>query len=539
MKKLLKALCCGAMIASIATASGIVAKAGSSELTVAGTNSISQGIDSGTWFVTGKVKGENGKILFDDDVRANGKIVAAAKIQDYSEYGLDTVFNASYTLTVNDIPTEESNRFTVFYGMNNFEDKIGSAGTTEVYFVKDGADLKVGVAKYDAESGDKIDVVLPTKKPALEFGTQFTLKVSLAADGYLTVTVLPAGQTKPQVVCDDGTPKNGDYVTSGYTGIAQSGKCKAEVLAVNIKAFRYDNAETPLEIVENFDNGHYNRNAFFTRAESMDGYSGACYVDNGALKFDVLQSFISTVYRYSNFEMTFDIVDVQREDVYDEKGNIIKPKVDKNAWFGVSFGSEENKGSFDNHARGATLLTLTPATGLIDYYAQQLNHEKRLSYPKEYVTEDMQILSLKNQGKIYNFKVSLIDGKLTMKYKLSTDADYPATYLVNMDLGFTPYGSVSLLAYYFSGYTFDNLRIVNKDYAPVAVELKYEENGMASMKDFSYTDTWQNGDLISEKVGKTYGGKDGGCSSAVDGLIGLPLVLAALITVKKRGKKDE
>ena len=538
MKKILKALCCGAIIASIATASGVVAFAGSSELTVADKASISKGIDAATWLVTGKVKGENGKIVFDDGVRPNGKIVAAAKIQDYSEYELDTIFNASYTLTVNDIPSEESNRFSVFYGMQDFNDKIGAAGTAEVYFVKDNAQLKAGVARYDSESGEKIDVVAPTKVPSLEFGTQFTLKVSLVADGYLTATVLPAGQTKAHVLCDDATPKNGSYTTSGYTGIGQNGQCNAEVSAVSIKAFRYYNAETPLEIVENFDNGHYNRNAFFTRSLSMDGYSGACYVENGALKFDVLSSFISTVYRYSNFEFSFDITDAQREDVYDDNGNLVKPKVDKDAWIGVSFGCEENKGVFDNHARGSTLLTLNPTSGEISLY-EQLSRKKLIASPEVYRTDDMKILLPGNQGKIYNFKVSLINGRLTVKYKLSTDENYPETYLADMDLGYTPYGSVALMAYSFAGYTIDNVKIVNKDFAPVNVEIKYEENGMASMEDFKYTDNWKDEDLIANKIGAKSAGKGSGCSSALGGLSVLPLALGVLFTVRKRGKSDE
>ena len=256
------------------------------------------------------------------------------------------------------------------------------------------------------------------------------------------------------------------------------------------------------------------------------------------MKFDVLSSFISTVYRYSNFEFSFDITDAQREDVYDDNGNLVKPKVDKDAWIGVSFGCEENKGVFDNHARGSTLLTLNPTSGEISLY-EQLSRKKLIASPEVYRTDDMKILLPGNQGKIYNFKVSLINGRLTVKYKLSTDENYPETYLADMDLGYTPYGSVALMAYSFAGYTIDNVKIVNKDFAPVNVEIKYEENGMASMEDFKYTDNWKDEDLIANKIGTKSAGKGSGCSSALGGLSVLPLALGVLFTVRKRGKSDE
>ena len=480
--------------------------AGSSETTVADRSSLSSGIDGATWLNFGQVKGENGKIIFDDDVKENGRLVATTKIQDFSDCGLTEIFTAEYAITINNLPENEGNRFAVVFGLKDMEDKLGAKGSTEIYFVKSEGVLKVGVSRY-SEDGE-MKIVEPTAFDGIVFGKSFTLDASLNSDGVMNAAVSVSGGAK-KTLADKSDPQNFAHSTEGYTAIGQNGKCAAEVSSVNIKAYRYFNAETPLEITENFDNGHYNRNAFFTRSQMDDskGYAGGCYVKDGALKFDVLSSFISTVYRYSNFELTFDLVDVQRENVLDNNGNVQTPAVD-NSWLGISFGSEENRGTFDNHMRNATVLTMSNKEGTFRMWTPYPNANKLFDYPDAYKTSEMKILSKDNAGKIYNYKVSMKDGNFTASYKLSTDENYPAVPLVDYYLGYTPYGSVSIIAYVFTGYTIDNIKITNTDYAPQEVAISYEQNGMKQTEDFKYEDKWSDSDLISVSENGS------GCSSA-------------------------
>ena len=485
MKKIVRITCslfAALVLCLVPFLSPAVARAGSSDLTVADKSSISSGIDGAVWLNFGSVKGENGKIVFDGDVKPNGRVVATSKIQDYTDCGIEEIFSAEYTIKIDDIPTEAGNRFAVAFGMNDMEDKLGSTGSTEIYFVKSGSILKAGVSRY-SEDGE-VKIAEPESFDCLSFGTKFTLGVSLASDKVMNIV-------------------------QGFTAIGQNGICTAEVSSVKIKAYRYFNAETPLEITENFDNGHYNRNAFFTRStmEESGGYSGGCYVENGALKFDVLSSFISTVYRYSNFELTFDLTDVQREDILDDNGNILTPAVG-NSWFGISFGAEENRGQFDNHMRNATVLTMHVKDSNLRMWTPYPDNTELLSYPEAYKTPEMDILNKDNAGKIYNYKISMKDGKFTASYKLSTEENYPAVPLVNYDLGYTPYGSVSIISYVATGYTIDNIRILNTDYAPHAVTVTYEKNGMQQTGDYKYTDGWSNADLLTHKKS--------GCSSALN-----------------------
>lgn len=544
MKKIIRIVCAFAAALAVVAAPYAVAHAGSSGVTVAEDSSFAgDRLDSAAWLTYGNVKGGNGKIVFDDGVRANGRVVATSKIQDYSESGLNEIFSAKYTLRIDDVPTETGNRFAIFYGLKDFEDKLGTEGSTEVYFVNDAGVLKAGVSRY-SQSGE-VKVADPAAFDCLAFGSEFTLEVSLDAESVLTAKLSEVGSGVKETLADGDNMRNFGHSTEGYTGIGQNGKCVAEASSVRISAYRYVNAETPAEITENFDNGHYNRNAFFSRSQmdEANGYSGGCYVENGALKFDVLSSFISTVYRYSNFELTFDVIDAGREDVVDNNGNVLKPAVD--GWFGVSVGSEENKGTFDNHVRGATILTMSVRDENMRLYNPGLvnapvNGQYLIGYPDAYKTDGMRILDVANRGKIYNYKITMHDGRFTVMYKLSDAEDYPAVALFDLDLGYTPYGSVAIIAYKYTGYTIDNVKIVNKDYAPRNVELVYEENGMSSTADHEYKDNWSDDDLVAGKIGKSVSdGEKAGCSSSVEGFIAAPLALAAVALIKRRKKRDE
>ena len=520
----------------------VVASAGSSVVNNASDETIVNGIDDAYWLNFGSVKGTDGNVVFDDTVSSSGRIIASTKIQDFSDCKIEDVFNASYSLIINDIPEDENNRFSLVYGLSDFESKLGSAGTTEVYFVKENSALKLGVKRIPLTDGeDVVDVLPATAFSGITFGQKLTLKVSLDANSILKVEAGAAG-VGLSTVLDESNVLNFNHSLNGYTGIAQNGKCSAKVMSVNIKSHRYYNAETPLEITENFDNGYYNRNAFFTRSQMNDagGYAGSCYVENGALKFDVLSSFISTVYRYSNFELTFDLTDVQREPVYDQNGNVLKPAAGKNSWLGISFGVEESKGTFDNHARGNMLCTMQVSENALRMYknlsVQSINGQNLFVYPSAYKTDKMDILNPENDGVIYNYKVTMIDGVFTIMYKTSEDENFPSVPLISVDLGYTPIGSVAIISYLYTGYTIDNIRILNKDIKPEDVTITYEKNGLKNTEDFKYTDTWNDKDLISNKPSEA---PSGGCGGSVMGITTLIPALVAVALIAKRRKNDE
>ena len=534
MKKLLRRIAPACIaLALCALPTFTVANAGKSDVNVADKASITDQLDKGTWRIAGNVKSVNDSVVFDGDCSPNARITTRNVFKDCSADGINEIYTSSYTLTIFDIPSGENKRFAFSYGLEKIAGELGEKGTSEVYFINDGNDvLKVGVCKFDEESGAKTDIVAPTVYPSLAFGSNFTLNVSLVTDGYMTVTVAPAGVSVPYVLCDDSTKGNTGHSDSGRVCIGQTDVCEAMISSVKIKSYDYTNAATPIELTESFDNDEYNGNAFYTRSDPNDGtnLSGGVKIENGALTFIGRPCFISTVYSYSNFEMTFDLTDVTRKTVKDADGNVVKEKA--SGWLGFSLEASTGRGAFDNHARTNVLYTMEVEEKISRLYNQLNSNPKMQEYPAAYKTAEMDILSEENEGKVYNYKVSMQDGMFSVWYKLSDRGNYPAEPLFSKDLGYTPYGSVAIMAYGYCGYTFDNIKIVNKDIHPQDVEVEYSGVKNRTEPDFSYEDKWSDGDLITNKIGKTTSGKSG-CGAALGGFTVLP-ILGAIAFAKRR-----
>ena len=88
------------------------------------------------------------------------------------------------------------------------------------------------------------------------------------------------------------------------------------------------------------------------------------------------------------------------------------------------------------------------------------------------------------------------------------------------------------MAYGYCGYTFDNIKIVNKDIRPQNVEIEYNGVKNRTEPDFVYADKWSDGDLITNKIGKTTSEKSG-CGASLGGFTVLP-ILGAIAFVKRR-----
>ena len=523
---------CLAVLLALAV-SPITAYAGSSDVNVADNTSFAKELNESTWRTAGGVTASKGKILFNENCRATARITTKNFFKDCSYGGIDEIFRSSYSLTLNDIPETENARFAFVSGIQDVGDKLESDGVTEVYFVNDGGTLKTGVAIIETDG--RKEIVAPKAVDGLSFGTKFSLDISLVTDGYLTVTLSFASGSE-SVICDDGTKGNVGHVTEGFLSIGQTAVCDAEISSVSIVAHDYKNAETPLTITETFDNGSYNGNAFYTRSDPNDPTfnNGGVIIENNAISFIGRPCFLSTTYSYSNFEMTFDLTDVVRKDVTDENGNVLRKKAD--GWFGVSLDCNTGKGSFDNHARTNVLLTMEVETERARLFSR-LSPTDYVEYPPVYKKSEMNIANEANDGKVYNFKVTMRDGMFSLTYKLSDAEDYPVVPLFSKDLGYTPYGSVAILSYGNSGYTIDNIKITNNDYAPKEVKIEYDGVTSRTEPDYAYSDTWSNDDLITNKTGKK---TESGCGASAGVCAVLPIaVCGALVASIRRKNKDE
>ncbi len=545
-----KKLAIALLALTLATGSGVIttlsASAGQSTVGVATNESLQGGIDGGTWIVSGKVQGKEDKMVFDSSIcTETAKVTAITKVVDVTEFGVENIFDANFTVNIDNIPSVAGNRFAFAFGLSKVSAQLGTDGVGEVYFTKDGEGLKVGVCRYwvsPADSGThKIEYLKPAKFAGIAIGLDLHVSVTLNASGKLVVSVLPDGADEEDriVLCDETVENNNENTKEGFICFGQNGKCDVSVSNVAINSYNYENMATPLKVEENFDNGHYNDQAWFSKSDAGK-YPGGISVQDGALVFHNAQNAIfGTKYAYSNFEMTFDLVDVRREIETDASGNITAPLP---SWFGISIATPAYNSSFGASVASELMYAMESGgrTVAYRYYPGTLSVQ---SWNNKFTDK---FWDKSKDGEIYNMKVSMIDGVFTLTYKNADQDEYPADPYYTCDLGYTPSGYVRLLAYEPAGFTFDNFVIINKDAKPTEVKIGYTENSLPGREDFVYTDGWSDDDLIINRLENQSGDveekEDDGCGSSVSA-IGLPLagtLIATLVGygVNKKRRED-
>lgn len=476
------ALFCAVLIAAFSGGALFSANAGVSKISVVSDTAIRNGIATNVWINEGNVKGENGKVLFDESVGENGRIVVMTKIKDVFQSGFSKNLDASFTFCIDDIP--DGARFAVAFGLPKVLSALGTAGSSEVYFVRQNGRLAAGVAVYGDEGAAEIAV--PKAVSGLSFGTEFTLAVVLQ-DEHLIATVTPRGGSQTTL---SGVSTAGNTVSAeGYVAIGQVGRCKATLSSVRVDAWEYRNAETPAatDSFEDFTGNAYNQNVWYSRA-SGTSETGGVFVENEALVFRGLgNGFFGTRYRYSNFELKFDLVHLQRKTGLDENGKLQYAK-ENGSWFGVSFGQPEyNEKGFNTNTDG--MFTFS-ADGVARAYRQgSVVSSKSLS--------DEGLINFWDEaceGKVFCFKAEVSNGVFRLSYRMEGTSAYVEVLRLESDS--TPYGYVRILAVGSSNMIFDNVEIVNRDAGKSEIDVDYQANVLDGSEHWEYFDSWSDDDLI-------------------------------------------
>lgn len=459
--------------------------AGVSKTTVLTDASIANGIGSNIWINHGGVKGEGGNVVFDEDVGENARIVCITHIQDVVSQGISRNLQGSYTLAVNAVP--QGARLSLFYGLSLVNDAMGKDGSVEVTFTDEGGSLAVGVCRY--EGGECLQIAPPQVYPGISYGQALQIAV-LFEGGSVLVTV--GGRT----IADTASPNN-EVSAAGYFGIGQvGGQCGAVLSSINVDAWSYRNAETPSaeNAAENFDNGSYNQNIWYSYSERDMAYDAECgiFVENGKLAFRRIDTgYFGTMYSYSNFELNFDVVHVQRADGTDASGDTLHRETD--GWFGVSAGNGWYNGRVAD--TGAPVMFTYRCDGMLFRYSGGAVRETK---PISSVAGGVNLFSQEYDGQVFGFKVRVEDGVFTfsMCRKPSDGSAGEYVELLRADSDTTPYGYIRILAGSVSNILLDNITVENLDRNGSDLSVGYAGNSLEGTGDWQYTDSWSEEDLL-------------------------------------------
>ena len=501
------ALLAGSAFASAADYRTAPAYAGASEIEVAATESITGSINQGTWFVRGVTYGDN-SMVFGENSTGDTRAVSKIGFENYEEFGFDTCVNFDISLTFSSF--DESAVFLISFGADRPTDAMDEAPATSIAFREENGSILVGVIGHE-ESDSVLQAY--TEFPDNLCGEPIAVTGVIHTDGGLILDV------NGKRVSNGGT----GFATEGYMGFGQTGGTQTEITKVDITAMSYDRPENTQAIAD-FDNDEYNANEWYSSA--MAGYfkPTSLAVEDGKLFFrNVAEASISTLHRYSNFEMTFDVPDIQRTaNISEQTGELLCPV---SGWFGVSMGAQAKNGGSGDAIANATVIYIEGSLSadrmradstraVLSSYNQVL---QIVDFPAEYHFWNP---ALAEQKGCVQVKISVVDGKFTAAAKWESDEEY-WTFL-EYELGYTPLG---LLQIWGMGHTesagtemvqsgqdpfnimsgsfsVDNIRIVNLDVQKQVTEVDFKTNRKEKPADFAYTDSWSDEDLLINILGK-------------------------------------
>ena len=432
--------------------------AGSNEIVI-DNSSFNENLDSAKWNAPNNdILIKNGKIVFPEASTEETRLITKSAMAAYTFY--EEIFRSDYTLTLKKLP--EGKEFIVALGLANIESCSGEAGSVEIFFQNNNG-IKVGIRAYD-DSGE-VTTLAESKSCGIAQGAPFKMSVKAAADMKLKVVV------NNQTIYDKTSPVS----LEGRIGFLQTGSCEAEISAADIYSRKYDQPENP-NVSEDFESGSMNVNSLTSKMILSSGhYPSAIQVEdyNGSnvLMFRNAQvGYIGSLYKYSNFELTFDVPYIIFDDVLNEDGTV---KEDGTTHFIVTFGGVSKDYDAMEYA--------TSTEGII-FRADNIETVHG-GHEAVSITDKFSYDPVKKEG--YSVKVSVIDTEVAVLIKAPGAADYKQVMKFTTGKT-TPLGYVDLWVSGPCNFAIDNFKIENKDKEARLINVEYKAGTVEGTEDWAY-----------------------------------------------------
>lgn len=438
-----------AVILTAGSISVLPAKAGASTIVVDNT-SFEEKIDDATWSnPDSNVVVEKNMLVFPKESTVETRLItkSAARFSSME----NELVNVKTTLCLENLP--DNGKFILALGLSSIEATSGENGNLEIQFINEGG-VKASVISYGEEGEQSVvaDVNIGS------MNKDMAVEVSVLKEGSMT---LKAGG---RVVGKGKISVSGE----GRVGFLQTGGCQAKIKDVRIVSYRYDTPENS-DIVEDFESGSMNLNLLTSRMTAFPSVYLPCYAKveeyNGNKVFRCNNSgetYIGTLYEYSNFELSFDIPYLQTLSEWNENGEALK-QISGDLIIGWGYQTPKPENAAD-YMLSEQSVTFRPETKIIP----QGYTDKTL------IPETHQFFSA-GSDKGVSVKVSVIDTDVKVFLKWIDETEW--TQVLNYQTGTkTPLGYIQIWMLTPGNLAIDNLKILNKDTEPqlVNVDTKYE-----------------------------------------------------------------
>lgn len=423
---------------------------------------------------------------------------------------------------------------------------VGQAGTSFFYLTKSTEGWQYGMDAY--AQADVPTAVIPEQSlPKGVLPNDLNISLTLGSKGTLEVKF----NGESAYSANDAA-----YAYDGYAGFAMTGdETSAECgVLVTIGSFLaensyYDRPENA-NVQTDFAGDSYNTNLWNMRSESyMQDFLNGMYVREGGLVFDnvAMNSYISTKFQYSNFELKYSVTDLRREVVTDPAtGAKLYPV---SSWIGAMFGAAFPQDEFGRMESSVPLIYLEApvdantwdrqrqGTGYAPTQLVVLNVGRSFITP---LPSKYDFWDPSKEGLTLDIRIRVTDRRLTVGLKYRQEEEYTDFVDEEMPRGLTGYlylcgmGNNYYLAPHSVGascghFTLDDIKITNLDEGANLTEVSFASNRPDKVPgDYPYVDKNDDADYL------TGGGSGCGKGDAASASLCAALLCAAFV-IGRRG----
>lgn len=358
----------------------------------------------------------------------------------------------------------EGQEFIMAFGLSSVEAISEEPGNVEVAFTNAGG-LKASVIVYDENGEAK---VLVDSVSCGRVGSTINVKAEISTESELTLTVGSKSIFKGELPVS----------AEGRVGFLQSGGCEVRLSDVEVVCYEYDRPEN-CNVYEDFEQGSINSSVLTAKhvVPNYDYTPTTTYIDNmgdnSVFRFEnVGVSYIGSTYKYSNFELIFDVVDLQRENECNEEGEIIKPKCDS---FAVSYGDEAADYNTHGYVTSPDILVFS-GSRVYSTYGEGYGDAAEKGYP----------FSDPECDRDFTLRVSMKDSVVTVGVKWIEEEEFTDFFTYQIS-DRTPTGYVHIWTpANVANFAIDNLQIINTDMDPNVKEVEFQSAVIKPQADYEY-----------------------------------------------------
>lgn len=478
---------------------------------VVDSSSYEEEINTAIWNVPeADVVSKDGKLVFSKDSTKYTRLITKSMVKKTEEN--KELVSVSFALNIKSMP--KNGEFILGFGLGNIESNSGEQGQVEVAFINKGG-IQVAIRSY--ENAGEPQKVAASKPIGVSMGS--TVDITVSIENNKTISVMVNGR--------EVSSGKLSFDAEGSVGFFQTGECEVTISNLFIRSHQYDRPENS-NFKETFDGDSYNTNLLFSKASASayvpSNMSVERYEENDVMWFENSgPAQIGTRQMYSNFELTFDVPYLLRQNIEDKNGNVLN---EKSMWIGVSIGDEKVECENADYSFAADMI----------YFDTDSNVKSFASGHAIVASSDKYKFFDVEESRGFSIQVKVVDAHIIIGMKWLNEDNFTVIGEYDTADNLTPLGYVHIWTCGPGNFAIDNIQMKNLDAKPNLIEMEYKTSKFDVPEDFVYEEREM---IYRPNVEQEEGNFNAYLLIPVAALLTILMIGTTAIITKRRRKENE